>query len=70
MTKADLNRLYGLWRLGHVHNLEIIEAVGAFVGAETIRCPLCHGKGTVNFEQAAGWDEPCEQCKGTGEMPR
>lgn len=26
------------------------------------RCPMCFGEGTVNFEQAHGWDEPCPSC--------
>lgn len=26
------------------------------------RCPMCHGVGAVNFEQASGWDEPCPRC--------
>lgn len=30
--------------------------------AYVIRCQMCHGVGTVNFEQANGWDEPCPRC--------
>lgn len=36
-----------------------LEGLIAYAG----RCQMCHGIGTVNFEQAHGWDEPCPKCQ-------
>lgn len=37
---------------------EFLKGLIAYIG----RCSMCHGVGTVNFEQANGWDEPCPKC--------
>lgn len=36
--------------------------VNATINLEEV-CSMCHGQGTVNFEQASGWDEPCPKCR-------
>lgn len=61
MTKAELRRIYVLWAREKIEVSELFDALGKFVG-EPPRCPMCHGKGTVNFELASGWDEPCPEC--------
>ena len=60
MTKRDLIWAYRRW-LTEGDTTALTDCLAAFLG-EPVRCPLCHGRKLVNFEQAAGWDEPCPRC--------
>jgi len=73
ITAEDAQRLSRVFnanadlRVTQDHQInEFLKGLIAYVN----RCPMCHGVGTVNFEQAHGWDEPCPKCAGLAPPPR
>lgn len=66
ITAKDAQRLSRVFNQGADLRLSSDDRINAWLKdliAFTGRCSLCHGAGTVNFEQAAGWDEPCHRCR-------
>jgi len=57
-----------VWKVGNARDPEM-ERVNDWLKAVievSAKCTFCHGDGTCNFEQAAGWDGPCPKCGGSG----